>query len=167
MSGNKKAVFLDRDGVINSDEGHYYIYRKEDFVINPGVFEGLRMLVDAGFCLVVITNQGGVAKGIYTVDEVDAVHNYLKTQLAERGISLTDIFYCPHHESVAPCDCRKPSPKMILDACKKHGIDPELSYLIGDSGRDIEAGQAAGLKQCYKVAPNSSIVDVCRSIANI
>lgn len=164
MSGRKKAVFVDRDGVINSDEGHYYVYRVEDFTINPGIFEGFKLLRDAGFELVIVTNQGGVAKGIYSMDDVDKVHGHLKSQLAGHGVTLTDIYVCPHHEAMMACDCRKPSPKMILDACQKHGIDPSASYLIGDSARDIEAGQAAGLKQCFRVRPNSSIVDVCLKI---
>ncbi|MFT3737178.1 MAG: HAD family hydrolase [Breznakibacter sp.] len=160
----KKAVFLDRDGVINSDVGHYYIYRVEDFEINPGIFEGLKLLRDAGFELVVVTNQGGVAKGVYSMHDVEKVHGYLNAQLAGHGIWLTDIFVCPHHESIAVCDCRKPSPKMILDACQEYGIDPHASYLIGDSARDIEAGQAAGLRQCFRIQPNTSIVDICLKI---
>jgi D-glycero-D-manno-heptose 1,7-bisphosphate phosphatase len=166
MTTLKKAVFIDRDGVINSDEGHYYIYKVEDFKINPGIFEGLKRLQDAGFLLVVITNQGGVAKGIYTEADIDMVHTYLKAQLKQNSIDLTDIFYCPHHDAVAPCDCRKPSPKMILDACQKHHIDPKQSYMIGDSGRDMEAGNAAGLKACFKIKANSSILDACDHILN-
>ena len=95
-----KAVFFDRDGTINSDEGHYYIYKPEDFVFNPGVVEGMKRLQDAGYLLFVITNQGGVAKGIYTCEDVDRVHAYMCSELAKQGIQLTKIYYCPHHESV-------------------------------------------------------------------
>ena len=160
----RKAVFLDRDGVINSDEGHYYIYKVEDFVINKDVREGLKRLADAGFLLVVVTNQGGVAKGIYSLDDVAAVHNHLKQQLSEVGVELAQIKVCPHHESVAPCTCRKPSPQMILEAIDELDIDPCQSYLIGDSKRDIEAGQAAGLRQCFKINSNASILDACQQI---
>jgi len=160
----QKAVFLDRDGVINSDEGHYYIYRVEDYRINPGIFEGLKMLQDDGFKLIVITNQGGVAKGEYSLNDVELVHQHLRKELGNHGIVLTDIYFCPHHESVSACDCRKPSPKMILDAMAKHQIDPQQSYLIGDSKRDIEAGDKAGLRQCFKIEANTSIVSVCRQI---
>jgi D-glycero-D-manno-heptose 1,7-bisphosphate phosphatase len=162
----KKAVFIDRDGVINSDEGHYYIYRVDDFVLNNDVIAGLKMLSDAGFLLVVITNQGGVAKGIYSLDDVAAVHNYLKQQLREAGIELAGIKVCPHHESVAPCTCRKPSPQMILEAASELNIDLQHSYLIGDSKRDIEAGEAAGLKQCFKIQSNASILDACNQIVD-
>lgn len=160
----KKAVFLDRDGVINSDEGHYYVYKVEDYRINPGIFEGLKMLQESGFLLIIITNQGGVAKGEYSINDVELVHQYLSNELANHGIVLTDIYFCPHHESVSSCDCRKPSPKMILDAMDKYQIDPQMSYLIGDSKRDIEAGEKAGLRQCFKIEANTSIVEVCRQI---
>jgi D-glycero-D-manno-heptose 1,7-bisphosphate phosphatase len=166
MMGLNKAVFIDRDGVINSDEGHYYIFKVEDFKLNPDIVEGLKLLQDAGFLLVVITNQGGVAKGIYTHTDVALVHGYMASELGKHGIALTDVFYCPHHESVAACDCRKPSPKMILDACQKHHINPNTSFLIGDSARDIEAGNAAGLKNCYKIDANSSILGACKQIIN-
>ena len=101
-----KAVFFDRDGTINSDEGHYYIYKPEDFVFNPGVVEGMKRLQDAGYLLFVITNQGGVAKGIYTCEDVDRVHVYMCSELAKQGIQLTKIYYCPHHESVQACECK-------------------------------------------------------------
>jgi D-glycero-D-manno-heptose 1,7-bisphosphate phosphatase len=160
----QKAVFLDRDGVINSDEGHYYIYKVEDYVINDGIREGLKMLQNAGFLLIVITNQGGVAKGEYSLDDVALVHHHLRSELAKSDIHLTDIYFCPHHESVSQCDCRKPSPKMIVDAMEKYEIDASQSFLIGDSTRDIEAGEKAGLKQCFKIKANSSIILACEQI---
>ena len=160
----KKAVFIDRDGVINSDEGHYYIYRVADFKINPDVVEGLKMLKQAGFELIIVTNQGGVAKGIYTIEDVNEVHQYLKNQLSKDDIQILDIKVCPHHESVSVCTCRKPSPEMILQAIKKHNIDANHSYLIGDSKRDIEAGERAGLKRCFKINSNESILSACQQI---
>lgn len=162
-----KAVFLDRDGVINSDEGHYYIYRVEDFKLNPDLPEALKLLADQGFVLIVVTNQGGVAKGEYTLSDVAAVHAFLRSELAKTGVELDAIYVCPHHQSVSPCECRKPSPYMILQGLKEYDIDPKKSFLIGDSMRDIEAGDAAGLKQCFKVEKNRSILDVCRQIVEI
>ena len=105
-----KAVFLDRDGTINSDEGHYYIYKPEDFVFNPGVIEGLKRLQKAGYLLIVITNQGGIAKGIYTREDMFKVHEKMCAELEKHGVTLTKIYYCPHHESIKTCVCRKPSP---------------------------------------------------------
>ncbi len=161
---NQKAVFIDRDGVINNDEGHYYISKVKDFKLNNGIIEGLKLLQDAGYKLFVITNQGGVAKGEYTEDDVEIVHGHFLQLMFDNDIRITDIYYCPHHDSVASCDCRKPQPGMILQAIEEHQIDKSQSYLIGDSARDIEAGHAAGLKECFKIDKNSSIVPVCQTI---
>ena len=159
-----QAVFIDRDGVINNDEGHYYIYKPEDFKLNNGIIEGLSLLQKSGFKLIIVTNQGGVAKGEYTEGDVHKVHQHFLNLMAEAGIVISDIYYCPHHNKIADCDCRKPKPGMILKALKEHKIDPEASYLIGDSPRDIEAGEKAGLKQCFKIEANNSIVPVCKLI---
>jgi D-glycero-D-manno-heptose 1,7-bisphosphate phosphatase len=140
-----KAVFLDRDGVIN-DGTLYYTYKTEDFRFNADVFESLRMLVEAGFLLVVITNQGGIAKGVYSEADVENVHNYMRTELLKQHVPLAGIYYCPHHSDVSNCDCRKPKPGMIVQAMKDLNIDPRQSYMIGDSKRDIEAAHAAGVK---------------------
>lgn len=140
-----KAVFLDRDGVIN-DGTLYYTYRIEDFKFNADVFESLQLLVKAGFLLVVITNQGGIAKGIYSDADVEQVHTYMLQELHKHNIPLAGIYYCPHHSDVSECDCRKPKPGMILQAMRDLNIDPAQSYMIGDSKRDIEAANAAGVK---------------------
>jgi D-glycero-D-manno-heptose 1,7-bisphosphate phosphatase len=164
---SQKAVFIDRDGVINNDEGHYYIYKAKDFKLNKGIIEGLRLLQSAGYKLFVITNQGGVAKGKYTEDDVENVHGHFLQLMFDNDIRITDIYYCPHHDSIAPCDCRKPKPGMILQAIDEHQIDPSKSFLIGDSDRDIEAGKAAGLIQCFKIEKNSSIIPVCNEISSL
>lgn len=100
-----RAIFFDRDGTINSDEGHYYIYKKEDFVFNPGVIDGIRRLNEAGYLIFVVTNQGGVAKGEYTIEDVEALHTYMCSELEKHGAHVDKIYYCPHHDSVAPCAC--------------------------------------------------------------
>ncbi|MBR8535959.1 HAD family hydrolase [Carboxylicivirga sediminis] len=161
---SQKAVFIDRDGVINNDEGHYYIYKVKDFKLNKGIIEGLKLLQNAGYKLFVITNQGGVAKGKYTEDDVEMVHGHFLQLMFDNDIRITDIYYCPHHDSVELCDCRKPQPGMIIQAIEEHQIDKTQSYLIGDSERDIEAGNAAGLKQCFLIDKNSSIMPVCQTI---
>ena len=160
----QKAVFLDRDGVINDDTGHYYIYKPEDFRLNDGVIEGLKLLTNAGYKLIIVSNQGGVAKGIYTENDIRKVHEKLRDELIKHSLKLEAIYYCPHHESVSECDCRKPKPGMILNAIKEFNINPQESYLIGDSGRDITAGKNAGLKKCYLIEKNSSIIPVCKTI---
>ncbi|TRX70885.1 D-glycero-beta-D-manno-heptose 1,7-bisphosphate 7-phosphatase [Carboxylicivirga sp. M1479] len=162
-----KAVFIDRDGVINNDEGHYYIYKTKDFKINNGIVEGLQLLQKAGYKLFIITNQGGIAKGEYSEDDVEKVHGYFLGEMFDEDIRITDIYYCPHHSDIEACDCRKPSPGMILQAIDEHQIDKSKSFLIGDSDRDIEAGEAACLKQCFKIESNSSIVSICKQITGL
>ncbi len=159
----KKAIFLDRDGVINSDIGHYYIYKIEDFIINEGIINSLRKFQEAGYILFIVSNQGGIAKGIYSCEDVDRIHDYLKDTLKENNIFLQEIYYCPHHDSISICECRKPKPHMINQAVKKYNIDTKQSYLIGDSKRDIEAAEAAGIKG-IKIKANENISVYCDKI---
>lgn len=162
-ANSSKAVFLDRDGVIN-DGTLYYTYRPADFTLNPGVTEGLRLLQDAGYKLIVVTNQGGIAKGEYSDADVAATHAYMLQLLADAGIYIDGVYYCPHHSDVAPCSCRKPAPGLILSAIAEHGIDPATSILIGDSRRDIEAAEAAGVAG-IKISKNENILPYCQQIA--
>lgn len=166
MKQMKKAFFIDRDGVINSDKGHYYIYRKEDFVFNPDIEKALKQIKKTGYLIVLITNQGGVAKGEYTESDVKKVHAYMQENLQLFDADFDAIYYCPHHDSIEACECRKPKPGMIFQAVKDLSIQISQSYLIGDSIRDIEAGVAAGLKQCYQVEKNTSIFSLVNSILN-
>ena len=152
-----KAVFIDRDGVVNSDEGHYYIYKPQDFVFNPEVHKSLLLLKDAGFLLVLVTNQGGVAKGIYTENDAVKIHQFMQDELKKKGVQFDKIYFCPHHNSISDCGCRKPKPGMILKAIGELDIEPKQSFLIGDSLRDVQAGEAAGLRACFKVDKNTSI----------
>lgn len=142
----RKAVFLDRDGVINSNKGRYYTWKVEDLEINPGVAETLRTLKERGFKLIVITNQGGISRGQYTREDVETLHDQLNKILKKEGASVDAFYYCPHHSDHEKCLCRKPQPLMILKAMSRYGIDPQQSWMIGDSQRDVEAGKAAGLK---------------------
>jgi len=141
----RKAVFFDRDGTINSDEGHYYIYKPEDFIFNPGVIQGMQKLQTAGYLLFVITNQGGIAKGIYTHTDVKAVHAKMCAELEKQGVHISKIYYCPHHESITTCVCRKPSPYMVNRAIEEFHLDKRQCWFIGDSSRDVECAEAAGV----------------------
>lgn len=161
-----KAVFLDRDGTLNCDEGHYYIYKPEDVVFNPGVLQGLKRLKEAGFLLFIVTNQGGIAKGIYTHEDVKKVHDYMCACFAEHGITIDKIYYCPHHESIKSCICRKPSPYMINLAIEDYNIDKKNSWLIGDGTRDIKAAEAAGIKS-IKIHKNQDITPAIDQILGI
>lgn len=113
-------------------------------MFNPGVIDGSRRLNEAGYLIIVVTNQGGVAKGEYSIEDVEALHAYMCAELEKHGARIDKIYYCPHHDSVAPCPCRKPSPYMIEQAIREYGIDTSASLLIGDGSRDIEAAEAAG-----------------------
>jgi len=145
MSEKNKAVFLDRDGVLNREMGDY-VCRIEDFHILDN-FEALKQLQDKGYLLIVATNQGGLAKGWYTEDELAKMHTHLKQVYRQHGVEFTDIYYCPHHPNfTGDCDCRKPKPGMLLRGIEKYNIDPSLSYFIGDRERDVEAGTKAGVK---------------------
>ena len=159
----KPAVFLDRDDTINSDEGHYYIYRPEDFILNPGVTDGIRRLNAAGYLVIVVTNQGGVAKGVYTAADVERVHARMRELLAAGGARVDAVYYCPHHDSVAPCDCRKPAPGMLLRAIREWNVDPARSVMVGDGSRDIEAARAAGIRG-VRVPKNGDLTPVVDAI---
>lgn len=149
MSATRKAAFLDRDGVINVDHG--YLYRWEDFEFVPGAIEAMRLLQDRGYLLVIVTNQSGVARGMYGEAEVQQLHEQLRAHLALQGIELAAIQYCPHHEKgtvpayAITCDCRKPRPGMLLAAVQALGIELSQSVMFGDKPSDIEAGAAAGV----------------------
>ena len=159
----KRAIFIDRDGTINSDAGHYYVFKPEDFKLNPGVGEGLKLLQDAGFMIIVITNQGGVAKGEYTIADVEKVHIEMRHQLKKFGVFLTEIYYCPHHSDVHRCLCRKPGNLNIEKAISRFRIDRKNSYMIGDSERDMQAGQKSKL-HCIKIDTNADLLPVCQEI---
>ena len=141
-----KAVFLDRDGVLNHDKVDY-VYAIEEFKIFDGVAKALFLLKNAGYKLIVITNQSGIAKGIYSEKAVFDCFNYLQ---AETGNLIDDMFFCPHHPKFdVVCECRKPGHKMISDAALKYDIDVEKSFMVGDAQRDITAGNNAGLRTIH------------------
>jgi D-glycero-D-manno-heptose 1,7-bisphosphate phosphatase len=159
----KKAIFLDRDGTINNNCDHYYIWHKEELLLNPGVGEALAELRSRGYMLIVITNQGGISKGEFAAGDVEAVHVHLRSMLEREGISLDEIYYCPHHPMVESCLCRKPQPLMIEKALALFGIDPLSSWMIGDAERDVEAGKAAGLRTIF-IEANSDLREVLGKI---
>lgn len=164
-----KAVFLDRDGIINGDYG--YVYKIEEFKIIPRVFEALKKLQDAKYKLVIITNQSGIARGFYTEQDFFILDKYIHKIFQEQGIQLEKTYFCPHHSTDGigkykiDCVCRKPKPGMILQAAKDYDIDLTNSWLIGDSLRDIEAGKSAG---CRTILIGSEhIRDIQQAVDNI
>jgi D-glycero-D-manno-heptose 1,7-bisphosphate phosphatase len=151
-----RAVFLDRDGVINrkAPEGDY-VTRWEDFHILPGVVEGIAQLKQAGFCVIVVTNQRCVAKGLMSMAELEQMHRRMSDLLALGGATIDGIYYCPH-DMEPPCDCRKPAPGMLLDAARSRDIELSASWMIGDSDVDIEAGRNAGCKTALLLPTNET-----------
>jgi D-glycero-D-manno-heptose 1,7-bisphosphate phosphatase len=160
-----KAVFIDRDGVINNDEGLYYIYKPSDFKLNSGIIENLLRLKKAGYLLIIISNQGGIGKKLYTKNDSDHLHTILNNKLIETGISIEEFYFCPHHPDTGNCLCRKPDSLLFEKAIARFGIDPDKSYVIGDSPRDIEAAEKAGIKGIL-VHKNSDITDTIHILIN-
>lgn len=158
-----KAAFIDRDGVINEERN--YVHRIEDFVLLPGVAQGLALLRDAGFRLIVVTNQAGIARGYYDQGAMDRLHDHLREQLALQGVALDAIYFCPHHPSGSvkelafECDCRKPAPGMLLQAAKDFDIDMSASVLIGDKLSDVQAGKRAGVGRVVIVESGHKVED--------
>lgn len=141
----QKAVFLDRDGVLNRELGDY-VCKFEDFHVHEHNFKPLKELQDRGYLLIIATNQGGLAKGWYTEETLKQMHDHLEAEYDKHGIKLTDIYYCPHHPNfTGPCDCRKPKPGMLLRGIEKFNLDPAASYFIGDKTTDVDAANAAGV----------------------
>ena len=145
MINQNKAIFLDRDGVINKEVSH--LSDPEDFEFIPGSIEALKLLKQKDFLLIVITNQAGIARGIFTEETLKLIHHKMIKILEQNNIKLDDIYYCPHHpEFTGPCDCRKPKPGMILKAQTKYNIDLTKSFMVGDTLNDIQTGKAAKCK---------------------
>ncbi|BDD10448.1 D-glycero-alpha-D-manno-heptose-1,7-bisphosphate 7-phosphatase [Fulvitalea axinellae] len=137
-----KCVFLDRDGVLNVERGEY-TYKTDDFIIPEGVKEALENLKKAGYLLIVITNQAGIAKGIYTKNDVLACHSKLQNETSEL---IDDIFYCPHHPIKTESLARKPESLMFERAIAKYDIDASQSWMVGDSERDLVPCKKLGIK---------------------
>lgn len=160
-SGSRRAVFIDRDGVINEDRG--FVHRIEDLVLIPGAVDALRQLQEAGYLLVVITNQSGIARGLYTEADYQAFTRHLVHVLASGGVTLDAIEHCPHLPDAhvlqyrMDCACRKPRPGMILRAAGRLGIELSTSILIGDRISDVQAGRSAGVGRCFLVRSGSEL----------
>ena len=160
VRGMTSAVFLDRDGVINVDHG--YVSTWEQFEFLPGASEALRELQDAGYLLIIVSNQSGIGRGYYSERDLHALNQAIAEHLdSTLGVTLSGFYHCPHHPTEAEgefrqqCDCRKPAPGMIQQAVLDHGIDVKTSLLVGDKDSDIEAGRAAGVARLFKVVDSA------------
>ena len=143
MSSSNRAVFLDRDGVICYDV--HYMSSPDQFQLMPFVGEGIRKLNEAGFLVIVVTNQSGLRRGLITEENLRRIHERMVKELSAYGARIDDIFVCPCLPE-EDCECRKPKPGMILEAARKHGIDLSKSFMVGDKQIDADAGRAAGCR---------------------
>ena len=148
----RPAVFLDRDGVINREYG--YVHKIGEFHFINGVFDACREMSRAGYRLIVITNQAGIARGYYTEDDFHQLSKWMLNEFSQHGVEVDDVYYCPHHPVYGvgdyhrDCDCRKPAPGMIVRAAREHTLDLRHSILVGDKATDVDAGREAGVGCC-------------------
>lgn len=159
----RPAAFIDRDGVLNADLG--YVSRVEDFHWLPGAVAALGRLQQAGHALVVVTNQSGIARGLYTQEDFDRLTAHMRVDLLTRGIALDGVYACPHLPDAtvaayrSDCNCRKPKPGLIVQAIADLGLAPERSSLFGDKASDIAAGRAAGVAHCWLIGEPTSLAE--------
>ena len=145
----KPTAFLDRDGVLNRDQN--YVWRREDFHWLPGAERAVKRLNDAGYLVIVISNQAGIARGLYQPEDVAALHRWVNGELGREGAHIDAFYYCPHHPDGQGayrqvCDCRKPAPGMLLRAMREWPVDRAASFMIGDKEIDMAAASAAGVR---------------------
>lgn len=174
LTNKQKAIFLDRDGTINKYVG--FLRNIDDFELIEGVAEAIKLINQSGYLSIVVTNQPVIARGEVTWEELNEIHKKMATLLGKEGAYVDGIYICPHHpdkgfegerpEYKIDCDCRKPKPGLLLQAAKDFNIDLSESYMIGDSHRDVEAGENAGVKKSIRVAENCeySLVNKIRYI---
>ena len=149
----RKALFLDRDGVINIDHG--YVSSTEAFDFVPGILDWIRQMQERGYLPIVVTNQSGIGRGYYSAEDFEQLTDYMLAEMRTAGIGIDreQIFHCPHTPEEG-CACRKPAPGMFLEAIRRFAIDPKQSIMIGDKASDIEAAEAAGVGRTILVEKN-------------
>ena len=152
-SARRRAVFIDRDGTISEEVG--YVNHPSRYRVFPYAAEAVKLLNEAGWLAVLITNQAGVARGYFTEDVIGAVHTLLAGELERGGARLDAVYYCPHHPSVGEppyrfdCDCRKPKPGLIHSAAREFGLDLARCWMVGDRYSDVELARNAGVRSAF------------------
>ncbi len=149
-----KAIFLDRDGTINVDFG--YVYKTEDLEFLPGVVEALQIFQELGYLLIIITNQSGIGRGYFTLEDAEGFNQAMSQELKKHGIVISNFFTCPHAPE-EKCECRKPSPHLVMEAIKQYKITPDESYMFGDKKSDVECGENSGVKS-FLITPEHSLL---------
>jgi len=149
---SKKAIFLDRDGVLVDNSQHYYIWKTDQLTLVDGAIENLKMLSQKGFQLFIVSNQGGISRGLYSKDDILKLHAELIQAFKANQVEIAEIAFCPHHPEVEKCLCRKPDSLMLEKLIAKYKINKSESYLIGDSQSDMEAAEKAGISGIQIIA---------------
>src|ERR1035441_4026838 len=157
-----KAVFLDRDGVLNRERGDY-TFRMEDFEILPDVAKALQLLQKAGYLLIIISNQSGIGRGLFKIEDAEKLHNYLLDTLKKGNVKIEEVYYCVHHPETGSCLCRKPDSLNVEKALARFNINPVLSYFIGDKERDLIAGEKVGVKGIL-MQSNTSLAEAIQPV---
>lgn len=139
----RKVVFLDRDGIVNKDTN--YLYKISDFQFSTGIIDTCLYLLDLDYQLIIVTNQSGIARGYFNIQDYTKLTKWMLAKFSEKGIEILDIFFCPHGPD-SNCFCRKPKPGMLLQASTKYNINMNNSWMIGDREVDIKAANSAGIK---------------------
>lgn len=152
----KKAVFLDRDGVLVDNSNHYYIWKADQLKFIEGVFDNLKLLQLKGYELFIVSNQGGISRGLYTKEDILKLHQQMIATFSSHQIQIRDILFCPHHPNHEKCLCRKPASLMIDKLIAKYDISKTESVMIGDSESDMESAQLAGI-QGIRVTANENM----------
>jgi D-glycero-D-manno-heptose 1,7-bisphosphate phosphatase len=151
-----KAIFLDRDGVIVDNSEHYYIWKSDQLKLIDGVVENLKILIQKGFQLFIVSNQGGISRGLYSKEDILKLHAEMIYIFGQNNIQISEVSFCPHHPEVEKCMCRKPDSLMIEKLIAKYRINKESSFLIGDSKSDMDAAQKSGI-QGIQIIPNQNM----------
>ena len=153
-----KALFLDRDGVINIEKD--YLYKIEDFEFTDGIIDLCLHYLKLGYVIIVVTNQSGISRNYYSEDDFEILTAWMIKEFLKNNIKILKVYHCPHHPSISgECSCRKPNPGMLLDAQKEFNIDMLHSIIVGDKERDIEAGLNAGLVETYLFDETKTVKD--------
>ncbi|KZN46783.1 hypothetical protein N474_04030 [Pseudoalteromonas luteoviolacea CPMOR-2] len=174
-----KALFLDRDGVINHD--HAYVHTIDEFEFIEGVFEACQQFSRRGYKIIVVTNQSGIGRGYYDEQQFSLLSKWMCEQFATHHVEIDGVYFCPHHPKKAlpkylrACDCRKPEPGMLLQAIKDHDIDPAQSIMVGDKVSDLGAAKAAGVTtkilvrsgQTFDEASTAEADFVCDALSDV
>lgn len=165
LLNKQKAVFIDRDGTINKENG--FISQPDDFILLPNVAEAIKMINQSGYLAIIVTNQPVIARGECSFEDLEVIHNKMETELGKKGAFVDGLYFCPHHtdtgfdgerpEYKCICDCRKPKPGLLFKAAKDFNIDLSQSIMVGDTESDMQAGKNAGCKMCLLITEEHNL----------